>query len=100
MRSKTFWCGVDDVENKPKVETVEEFLARGGKITKIPPAEAKNEDAVVRPTTAHGIHQMSLDEGAHYFAEIKKKKSRRKKDPLKGINLDALPPEIRKLLDM
>jgi len=43
---------------------------------------------------------MSLDEGAHFFAEKKEKKTRKNKDPLKGINVDALPPEVRALLNI
>jgi hypothetical protein len=84
--------------DKQKVETMEEFLARGGKV-QVFPAVKPEEDNLVRPTTAPGLASlMSLDDGAHFFAEKKEKRTRQKKDPLKGINVDALPPEVRALL--
>lgn len=88
------------MSDKPKVETLEEFLARGGVIKKFPAVQPE-PDNLVRPTTAPALAQlMSLDEGAHFFAEKKEKRERKKKDPLKGINVDALPPEVRALLNI
>ena len=84
--------------NQPKVETVEEYLARGGKITVVPP-QPYETDNIVRSTAKHSAPLMDLDEGAHFFSEFKERKTKQKKDPLKGIDLSKLPPEIRKLID-
>lgn len=88
------------MQSKPKVETVEEFLARGGQITVVP-ATPVEVDSTIRPTTAQGVQQlMSLDEGAHFFSEIKPKRKRKKKDSLKGVDVDKLPENIRKMLNI
>jgi hypothetical protein len=83
----------------PKTETVAEFVARGGKIQVFPEAERSVTAPVVRPTTpAATANLMSLDEGAHFFAEIKPKKKRKVKDLFKDIKVEFLPEDIRKLL--
>lgn len=81
-----------------KRETVEEFLARGGTITKCPsvpvPAE---EDHRVNPTSTTGATMMTLGEGALYYSESKARKER-KKIVEKPINFAVLPASLQKYL--
>lgn len=79
-----------------KRETVEEYLARGGVITKCPPNEQVEEDHKVNPTPAAGATMMSLAEGALYYSESKAKKE--KKVPEKAINFAVLPANLLKYL--
>lgn len=77
-------------------ETIEEFLKRGGVVNKIP-AQAIPETAIPIKTSAASADQiMSLDEGAHFFAENRKTNKAAKqqiliKDVIDGFNL---PKEI------
>lgn len=92
---------------KPKVETVEEFVARGGVIKRYPCGMGKDgmvvveEDRTVRSTAKHPPNLMDLDEGAHFFSEIKPKRKRKiKPDAMKDIDLSKIPEDIRKLLNL
>lgn len=87
------------MSDKPKVETVEEFLARGGKITVIPPVPHETDNKV-HPTTSAAAPMMSLDEGAHFFSEVKKRQHEKKKDLLKEVDVSKLPADIRKLFNL
>ena len=80
-----------------KRETVEEFLARGGVITKCPSNAPTEEDHKVNPTPGAGATMMSLAEGALYYAESKAKKERKKTSD-KVINFAALPVNLLKYL--
>lgn len=67
-----------------KVETVEEYLARGGQIERlpyIPPADKKEYIKVSSPVN---VNLMNLDEGQHFFAE---KATRKRK--VKEIHIDT-----------
>lgn len=80
-----------------KNETIEEYIARGGKIEKAPPQEYNEPQHVVRPTqTSSNI--MPLTEGENYFAE----KQTRKKASAEEINKkgkDALSSTALKYLN-
>jgi hypothetical protein len=79
-----------------KTETVEEFLARGGVITKLPMVEEQYKSPVVKSNTVMGVDGvMTLPEGAFYYAE-KRKKKKKKPDPekLKEL-LNDLPDNLR-----
>lgn len=80
-----------------KRETVEEFLARGGQVTKCPAQERPDEESRTNPTTTASSTMMTLAEGALFYSESKAKKERKKKAE-KEINLDALPPHLRKYI--
>lgn len=60
-----------------KTESVEEYLARGGKIEKVPPAIEEEKDATVRGTAITPATLYHITEGEILFAE--KRKSRKKK---------------------
>ena len=57
-----------------KTETLKEFLARGGQITRIEPQEAQEAEHVIKMTNTPA-HIMSLDWGEHYFAERQKRET-------------------------
>jgi hypothetical protein len=77
-----------------KEETLEEFLARGGVIQKIPMYEYKT-DNMVKATTVYIPHLLDLSEGAMYYSEFKQVT----KDRIKNtIDLSRLPKELAALL--
>lgn len=75
----------------PTKETLEEYLQRGGKITKLPPQEAPEDKETVPVVSGGGL--MTLAEGSIFYAEIKPKVIKKKKVK---INLAALPPSLLK----
>lgn len=78
-----------------KVETIQEYLFRGGAISRIPSVILKSEADVTRKTTAGGPALfLSLEEADLFFGEAKKLKPKKAKPTLK-INLNSLPPELR-----
>jgi hypothetical protein len=81
-----------------KVETVEEFLARGGKIERIPPKVEEEEEAVViKPSTLGPPTLYSLDEAQHFFGKKKVVKKKPKTPNFKNINKDILPESLHHL---
>jgi hypothetical protein len=71
-------------------ETVEQYLARGGKIQRIPAVEQDFSQKIsLNPNSVTRI--MDLDEGAHFFSEIRIKKKKKK------LDTSALPESLRKL---
>ncbi len=79
-----------------KVETVQEFLARGGSISKIPMAAKEREEEVIRKTS-NGAPAvlLTLDEADLYYGEKKKASKAKKQKPALKIDLEALPPALR-----
>lgn len=79
-----------------KIETVEQFLARGGSISKVP-AKLKVEDDDVIRKTANGAPAvfLTLDEADLYYGEVRKGTKPKKQKPSLKIDLDALPPALR-----
>lgn len=88
------------VKNKAKcpskVETVEEFLARGGSINRIPENARIPEVEVIRKTQSGGPAViMTLDEADLFYGEARKGAKAKKSKPTLKIDLDALPPALR-----
>lgn len=83
-----------------KRETIEEFLARGGTITKCDPAPLPEEESgdKVMPTSTGVSTLMTLGEGALYYSETRAKPKERKKKVDKAINFAALPPSLLKYM--
>lgn len=78
-----------------KRETVAEFLARGGKITKVPPAGPKTKVDGIKSNNNGGIATIiTMDEASLYNGEYKPKKA--KKKAKQTIDVSALPEELRK----
>ena len=73
-----------------KKETVEEYIARGGVIQKIPTVKPNFSQKILVQSSSREI--MGLEDGAHYFSEFKPKHKKRPK-----LDLSALPESIRKL---
>lgn len=76
-----------------KRETIEEFLARGGVIQKIPAQELPEEESKVTSSSNGTSHMMSLADGSVYYAETKAKKVSKKKLS-KTIDFSALPAHL------
>ena len=82
--------------SKDKVETIDEFLKRGGKIKRFPyvPPTTKH---VITPTTKQHPQIMSLDEGALFFSEKSKHVSKKFKEMLSNDN-SLIPEDLRNKL--
>ena len=61
-----------------KTETVEEYLARGGKIEVVPPQEVEDSEVNVKKTTVGPATLYHITEGAILFGEKRKTKSKKK----------------------
>ena len=82
-------------ERGPKVETVEEFLSRGGTITKCPTPEYSKREQV-NPTPNSVATILSLAEADLMYGEAKKRKT--PSAPAKSkfkIDMKMLPEELR-----
>jgi hypothetical protein len=78
-----------------KKETVEEFLARGGQITRLATETSFKIPESIKPTPAGGpAVLMTLEEADLFYGEHKQRKAKKKAKPT--IDVDSLPPEIRK----
>jgi hypothetical protein len=79
-----------------KKETLEEYLARGGTITKLDYVDPDLPEPTVRSTVSKPPKLYNLTEGAHMFT----KKTRRKRRSKKKIHIDAdlIPEEARHLI--
>lgn len=73
-----------------KQETIEEFLARGGKITRVPPVQQHEESEPLRVKTQLTYDVVSLGDGELLFGE-----SRAKKPQVKAVSKE----EYHKLID-
>ena len=81
-----------------KTETVAEFLARGGKINKVPVQQLKRTESA-RATPVSGPSTIvTMDEADLYHGETKKNKSTKKKNNNERINISDLPEELRCML--
>lgn len=77
-----------------KTETIAEFLARGGKITRIASPEPIHKAESIRSTVAAGPAVfLSLGEADLFYGEHKVKKAKKSKATM---DLSALPEELRK----
>jgi hypothetical protein len=86
-----------------KKETVEEFLARGGKITKVEYSEPSVKETVNSAPTSGYSSIMTYDSADLYYGDPKKTSAPResvaaksKKQP--NIDFSVLPPELQKSL--
>jgi hypothetical protein len=77
-----------------KTETIQEFLARGGKITRVPAIELTYKTESIKSTTAGGPAVfLSLAEADLMYGEQKIKKA---KKVSVSIDISVLPEELRK----
>jgi hypothetical protein len=64
---------------KPRKETIEEYIARGGKITVIPPVKPEDSSNTIPIKTLINYDLMSLGEGEFMFGETRAKAKPMKK---------------------
>jgi hypothetical protein len=80
-------------------ETIEEYLARGGKVTYIPAVQSEEDQSnKVASSSGASATMMTLSEGALYFSESRAKPKERKKSLEKTINTAALPAALLKYM--
>lgn len=80
---------------KGKTESVAEFLARGGKITKVPTPQVTQKTESVKSTASGGPAViMTMGEADLFYGEHKPRKV--KKKSVSRIDLSALPEELRR----
>ncbi len=82
---------------KDNKETIEEFLKRGGTITRLPEQPHTEEEPRVSSTTGPSNTMMTLAEGAQFYAEARTKTKRKPKES-KLINFSALPAALMKFV--
>lgn len=86
----------EEVRVFKKVETVEEFLARGGSIKTVPEFVREPQVDVIRKTVTGGPATfLSLEEADLFYGEARKGAKPKKAKPSLKIDLDALPPALR-----
>ena len=86
----------EEVRVFKKVETVEEYLARGKSITIIPEKVRDPQIDVIRKTVTGGPATfLSLEEADLFYGEARKGSKPKKAKPSLKIDLDALPPALR-----
>lgn len=81
--------------NKPK--TVEEYLAQGGQITKCPVVE-NYKPQQIKSTNPGPAVLLSLEDGDLFYGEKSKRTKKEKKPDLSGIDLSAIPEDLKKTL--
>lgn len=79
-------------------ELMEEFLASGGEIQKIP-AEPYEYSTKVGSTAKKIPELKTLVEGEILYGERKKSKKKIKKPDYSGINMDLIPNHIKSLIN-
>ena len=80
-----------------KTETIQEFLARGGKIKVIPPVLPPNERPV-KSTNPGPAVLMTYEDADHYYGKKTERKKKEKVVDLSNVNLDKVPEDLRKIL--
>lgn len=79
-------------------ESVEEFLARGGKIEKLEDLSVI-KDKPVGSVSKQKPQIMSLAEGELLYGEKGKRNKKVKEPDYSGINFDLIPENLRKLIN-
>lgn len=85
-------------EEKTTEQLLKEFLAKGGRIRKIPAEPFDNEQKV--SSTAKTVPELkTLAEGELLYGVKKKVKTKTKKPDYSGIDMDLIPDNIKKLIN-
>lgn len=81
---------------KNKIETVQEYIMRGGAIEKIPVVRFFSKSETIKQTGTGGpIVLMSLDEADLFYGEARKGAKPKKIKESSKIDLKALPENLR-----
>lgn len=81
--------------SKPKFESVDEFLARGGTITKVDLGVPIKQE-VMHAAQGGPVNILSLEDADLYYGEKRKQTAKIVKKKKDLIDLSALPPELRR----
>ena len=83
-----------------KKESLEEYKARGGVVTKCPPVKAPHSASPRRVKSSGASSIMTLEEGDLFYGEKTKRSKKSKKIDKKEVDelLTFLPEEMRKKL--
>ena len=83
--------------NKTTEQLIEEFLAKGGKIEKIPYVDPDNSQTI--GSTNKKVPQiMTLAEGEELFGEKQKRKKKIKEQDFSSIDLDLIPEHLHHII--
>lgn len=83
---------------KTTEELLEEFLANGGKIQKIPSVPYEQDHKI--GSTSKKIPEIkTLAEGELLYGEKKKVRKKKKEPDYSGINMDLIPEHIKNLIN-
>lgn len=78
-----------------RTESIADFIARGGSITRVPAPQASTKVESIKSTTGGGPAViMTMDDADLYYGEHKARKARKKAKST--IDLSALPEELRR----
>lgn len=83
---------------KFKIETVDEFLARGGQVKKLEPV-SREDHRIVLPTAGGPPTIMSLGEAEVLYGEAERPQESPEKRRSK-VNVHLIPPELRARLGL
>jgi hypothetical protein len=75
---------------KKKAETIEEFLARGGKVNVIPPVAREEQKHTLPVSTKIDYDMMSLGEGEFLFGETRTRKTTKTKKKVSNEEFTSL----------
>ena len=81
-------------------ETVEEYLARGGEITRVSPEMKPKESHTMRPSVVGPPTLYSLDEAQHFFGNKKvKAKPKEAEIDFSSIDRSKIPSSLHHILE-
>lgn len=76
-------------------ESLEEYIARGGKINKIPKGEEKKQENVFRKPISGIELIISLDDASLFYGAGEPPKKKKETKPTSKLDLNALPPALK-----
>lgn len=80
-----------------KTESIADFLARGGKITKVPANQPEQKPDSIKHGSNGGVAVlMTMDQADLFYGEKKESKAKKPKKAISTIDIHALPEELRK----
>lgn len=83
------------MSKKIKVESIDEYLARGNKITILPSVTEKRQPDVIRKTVVGPAIFLTLEEADLFFGEAKENIKPKKQKQSPRIDINALPEALR-----
>jgi hypothetical protein len=83
------------MSKKLKVESIEEYLARGNTIKILPTVEYKRQPDVIRKTVVGPAIFLTLEEADLYYGEAKENLKPKKQKQSPRIDINALPEALR-----